>query len=301
MRSIKLNRLCLYLALVIYNFSYSQSYTIIDSLSKEPIAYVNVLMIKDNSGFYSNEQGLFKLSNISLNDSISISCLGYKTILEKVKNLKDTIYLPPKFEQLDDINLSTKKPVIKKVGFKKNKLMWYPEADFQIGMLLKPAKNEKAFVNKITIRTNKSLSFYYKEHKKTPNYNSIIKLMLFSIKDNLPNKPLLTKPIIINCSEKSDKNIEVDLSEEFIIYDVEGLFIAVEMVGELDTNGNVIVKKVNRPGLVFSNIPSDDFSLAKLFAKPKSTEKWVLLDAKKMHEKRDFLLALELELTLYNE
>jgi len=85
------------------------------------------------------------------------------------------------------------------------------------------------------------------------------------------------------------------------VYDAQGLFIAVEIVGELDSYGNVKDQKVNRPGLVFSNIPNDDFSLAKLYAKPKSVENWTLLDAKKMHEKRDFLLVLELELTMYSE
>ena len=95
-----------------HHFTYSQDLTalVLDSLNKHPIPFASIYL-KSGSGVISNEEGQFRLQykqNVS-DDSLFISCLGYKTLKYSVEQLQDSIfYLPPKAITLNSVILTNK-------------------------------------------------------------------------------------------------------------------------------------------------------------------------------------------------
>lgn len=89
-------------------FSQRVSYTVIDSLTKDPVPYVNIIL-KSKSGTISNENGEFSLPKKKdlENEKIKISCLGYKTktvLLKEVTN--NNILLSPESIHLSGVTVS---------------------------------------------------------------------------------------------------------------------------------------------------------------------------------------------------
>ena len=87
------------------------SATIKDSLTKEVIPFANIYL-SSGKGILSNEEGVFRIQlndQISSKDSLSISCMGYKTVVYPVSKFKDSIiFLPYKTIALGSIILSNK-------------------------------------------------------------------------------------------------------------------------------------------------------------------------------------------------
>ena len=84
---------------------------IIDENSKGPIAYA-AIKVDDFHGAFSNEEGFFKL-NIDDLDTVTVSCLGYKTKILKIDDILDNNYiisLEEAINQLDEVFISNKKP-----------------------------------------------------------------------------------------------------------------------------------------------------------------------------------------------
>lgn len=82
-----------------------------DSLTKEVIPFANIYL-SSGKGILSNEEGVFRIQlndQISSKDSLSISCMGYKTVVYPVSKFKDSIiFLPSKTIALGSIILSNK-------------------------------------------------------------------------------------------------------------------------------------------------------------------------------------------------
>jgi len=81
--------------------------TIKDSNTQEPLTGSTIILLRKNRGTTTNEEGYFQLKNVSENDSISISYLGYKTINIHVKTLLNNpntiIELQYSFDVLNEI------------------------------------------------------------------------------------------------------------------------------------------------------------------------------------------------------
>jgi hypothetical protein len=274
--------------------SYSQNHIIIDSSTKRPIPYTNVKFVKKNKGFYGNYQGRFTFNKTS-NDSIQISCLGYNTLFEKVNLLKDTIFLTPKIESLNEIVIYSVPPSLKTVGFKRQKVNFHTGSNLQFGLLLKPIKKyENTFINNILIPIKKSII-----GEKKRNFTGIIKISVFSNKNNLPYESLLETPIIIKCNQDSDNYINVDISKEFIKFDSNGIFFEIEIVGETDSEGSVINREKFLPGITFTNKMSKDFLISKSFYKYKFSNNWKEMKHQEFHLKKEIYLAIQLVLVIY--
>ena len=117
------------------------SATIVDSLSKKPISFATIYL-SNNKGVVSNEDGEFKISydlTSKKNDSLFISCMGYKKLSYPISKFKDSIiYLPPTSIELNSIILSNNTltaeqvieqirqeiPVKYELGFTKKKLFF---------------------------------------------------------------------------------------------------------------------------------------------------------------------------------
>ena len=72
--------------------SQSLNIQIIDSLSEEPVPYTNVYF-SNNNGLISDESGNFELikSQLSQNDSMYVSMMGYKKSSFYINDFNDTV------------------------------------------------------------------------------------------------------------------------------------------------------------------------------------------------------------------
>ena len=82
-----------------------------DSLTKEAIPFATIYL-SSGKGIITNIEGRFKMqydASKQLDDSLFVSCMGYKTIGYPVKSFKDSIvFLPSKTIALGSIILSNK-------------------------------------------------------------------------------------------------------------------------------------------------------------------------------------------------
>jgi len=83
-----------YINIVNETFTITVNGTIKNPNTQEPLIGSTVILLHKNRGTTTNDKGFFQLKNVSKKDSISISFLGYKTVVipvEKFQNNSDTI------------------------------------------------------------------------------------------------------------------------------------------------------------------------------------------------------------------
>jgi len=158
----------------------------------------------------------------------------------------------------------------------------------QLGVLIKPKVTDvKRYVRTVHIPID------LKGLEKKRNFNSVFKVHLFSNNEGMPSNPLIKKPFVIYCNEKSNKIISLDVSENNIEFTDKGFFICIEMVGELDDK--ILDKKSTLPAFRYTNKKSKDITAIPYI-------KGILLDWTRInitnHRMGNFNLAVGLTLTV---
>src|SRR5690554_5434329 len=97
---------------------YSQTFEIRDFLTKKPLPFATIILDNQN-GFYTNENGVFQLDREY--KSITISYVGYESYTTKVETLKDTIFLKPITYNIEEVTITNSKNSLEKIGFLKSK------------------------------------------------------------------------------------------------------------------------------------------------------------------------------------
>lgn len=240
-------KLIFFSLLLFTSVSNAQEITILNTITKKIISYATILNIKEKRGFYTNEKGHFPLTILN-SDSISISHIGYETLKLKVSEIKDSIFLKPNLEILDEIKIVAGESKEKTIGYikKAKTLSWNINEKTELATLIKYKKKYKtAYIRKVYIPIGK-MQLDYKNNKvlkSYPKFNSVFRLHIYSNSKGTPGIELLKKPLIIECNQNSEKIIEVDVSKEFIKLPGKGVFIAIEMIGELDNKRKLLNKK----------------------------------------------------------
>jgi hypothetical protein len=196
-----------------------------DSISGQPIPYVNIWVENETIGTTSETNGNFSL-DIKEEKVLVFSALGYET--KKSSSKTDLILLKPKVFQLKEV-------VIEQPKFKK---------EIEIGNFSKPegyhisgnldwsnAKyfkyetrfEETKFVKKIKIKTRSKVN------------NAKFKIRIFSVnKEGYPENDILSEDIIVTV-KKGKRNNVIDVSNFKIDFPKEGLFIVYEVL-KIETN-----------------------------------------------------------------
>jgi hypothetical protein len=232
-------------------FSFAQqkelSGLILDRVNK-PIAYANIGIVNKPLGTVSSLEGKFKLtiSNDQKNDTIRISCLGYKSRDFIVKDLIENninIKLETYVENLQEVVIFSSKLSIRTDGKlrtnAKNKCI-FANPDFknlnlgsEIGRKFKLGSKKPSILSEF--------KFYIKEN----NFDYVkFRINIYSVLNNKPNKKINTENIFVTVSKNYTDWVEVDLSA-FEIAIQEDIIIAVEWI-EHSKNGN----KLNLPIIV---------------------------------------------------
>ena len=76
-----------------------------NSQNNEPIPYAAVGLMKANKGISTNENGKFELEDVDMNDTLIVSCVGFKKFIGLVKDVKTEIKLPPSVFELPTVTV----------------------------------------------------------------------------------------------------------------------------------------------------------------------------------------------------
>ena len=101
---------------------------VVDAKSKEPLIFAHIYIKKITTGTFTDENGYFTLiiPKSSINDTITVSFIGYETLKIKISEIKSrNILLTPKINMLEEVAIVAKynpKKIFKKVrkNLKKN-------------------------------------------------------------------------------------------------------------------------------------------------------------------------------------
>jgi hypothetical protein len=213
------------------------SITFYDSETKDIVPYVRIQFIKTSHVQYANEYGEVLYSRVD-GDSAIISCIGYKSDLIKIDNnvLKSKIIIYPEKIELNQVIIyseSSHKEQILGNTFK-NKLT-------KLHIKLVPNYNQ---IYAVKIKgTNEKLN-YIKEIcfkiQKGANNQSLFRVHLYKLHNQLIGKSLLKNEIIISTKQAVDDLICINIVDKTIVFNDEGVLLGLEFIGFLNSKNKLI-------------------------------------------------------------
>jgi len=300
------NRL-IWLFLFVSQFAFSQIKGVVkDSISGEPIPYVNIWVENESIGTTSETNGSFSL-DIKEEKVLVFSALGYE--VKKASSKTDIILLKPKVFELDEI-------IVEQPKFKKEiEVGNYETSGFRIGLgNINSAVYFKPYDEMITHPFLKEIKFLTKSDIE----NAKIRIKILSVNaDNTPGESLIDDEIIVSVKKGKSKNI-VDLTEYRFKIPLVGFFISFEklLIEEnkyyneytyKDNQGNKVTRKSMsiEPELCFIPIEYDIIWQSTINGNWTKSKKHILKDPKSyenllMRKYHDKYLAPSMTITLTN-
>jgi hypothetical protein len=218
----KENRLILFF-LVVSQFALSQIKGVIkDSLSGEPIPYVNIWVENETIGTTSEENGSFSL-DIKEEKVLVFSALGYES--KKLSSKNELILLKPKVIELKEVVVASakKNKTIKVNSFKKNKIKVYYGAGTEPTIIAKKIEPTDEIINHPYLKEINFFSLCELEKAK-------LVLRFFEIEaDGKPGDDYLGENIIIIIKKGKNLN-KLNLEKYNIRIPDKGFFIAFEFL-----------------------------------------------------------------------
>jgi hypothetical protein len=201
-----------------------------DSITKEPIAYVSILVENKEIGTTTALDGSFEInSKLETNDNLLFSIIGYGISKVKISNCSNVL-------------LVSKSITIQEVKIKSQPIK-------KIEKLVGNAKKSNTYFSFPSYPIMISKKFEFKsDYKKTPFLKKIkvitatdiegvtFKLRLFKIDSltQLPNESLLNEEIIVKVKRKGKYINEIDLSNYNIEFPKDGLVVGIENILIID-------------------------------------------------------------------
>ncbi|RTL10620.1 MAG: carboxypeptidase-like regulatory domain-containing protein [Flavobacteriaceae bacterium] len=260
-------------------FSQSQNVIVVDSLTNKPIPFVNIYL-SNNNGTFTNENGYFEL-NRKLKDSIKFSHLGYSELTVLASDIKDTIVLSPNAVILKEVNITNGKKIIKYIDFPKKKSHYgsFPVISKSeiITFLIPSNENSDSFISNLNFKFEKKK---YMENQS--NLRTAFRINIYnSLDEKIDNKIFSSETFIVDATKK--ESIDVDLNDYNIQFSKEGIFISIEVIGDIDNEGNITnLKSTLRP--VLTSNTTQDYS-AKTYIKYIFDKKMILNPINEILEK----------------
>ena len=213
---------------------HSQNILVIDSLTQKPIPYITV-RYNENDGTYTDEKGYFTVNNKS-NDSVMLSHIAYNNYSIKAALIKDTIIMSPKTKPLHEI-IITNANSVKHIDFlKKN----FNHGSFPISsrvelvtLIIPGTENANAMITKLELRFEK------KRFEKTEkDIKTLFRINIYTVQQEQIHDKIFTSAVYNRNSLKQEK-VELDLTDSDIQLSENGLFIGIEVIGDVAVNGTL--------------------------------------------------------------
>ena len=209
----------IWIFLIVSQFALSQIKGVVkDSISGEPIPYVNIWVENETIGTISEIDGSFVLATSS-DKNIVFSILGYDKKTLKA-NLTATVLLNPTVFDLKEMVILNKKETKQvEIGIIKNSTFQAFDNGPKVEAKFFPydkSYGKTKFIKEVTIFTDSRID------------NATIKLHFYSVDDNgAPGQELLTKDYIVSLQKGVIKH-KFNLSNFDLEFPKKGLFVAYE-------------------------------------------------------------------------
>lgn len=297
----------IWIFLIVSQFAFSQIRGVVkDSISGEPIPFVNIWVENETIGTTSEPNGSFSL-DIKDEKVLVFSALGYE--VKKASSKTDIILLKPKVFELKEV-------VIEQPKFNKEiEVGNYETSGFRIGLgNINSAVYFKPYDEMITHPFLKEIKFLTKSDIE----NAKIRIKILSVNaDNTPGESLIDDEIIVSVKKGKSKNI-VDLTEYRFKIPLVGFFISFEKLliednkyyneyTYKDNQGNKVTRKSMsiEPELCFIPIEYDIIWQSTINGNWTKSKKHILKNPKSyenllMRKYHDKYLAPSMTITLTN-
>ena len=214
----KENRLILFF-LVVTQFAFSQIKGVVkDSISGEPIPYVNIWVENETIGTISEMDGSFVLATSS-DKNIVFSILGYNKKMLKANQTQIVLLNPTVFDLKEMVILNKKETKQVEIGIIKNTTFQAFDNDPKIEAKFFPYEksySKTRFIKEVTIFTDSRID------------KATIKLHFYKVNENgAPGEELLTKDYIVSLQKGVIKH-KFNLSNLDLEFPKNGLFVAYE-------------------------------------------------------------------------
>lgn len=246
----KVKKLCVWLLFFItYTFSGQIKGVVKDSISGQPIPFVNIWVENEEIGTTSDFDGSFSLMEKNSNKNLVFTALGFEKKIVKATNAKE-VFLKASLIELDEVVLLNKKETKEiEIGDSKkiNHIHFSGDKPWIYGKLF---EFKKEYENTPFI---KNIIFYTYCGKKEAK----LKIRIFELNDSIPSKDLLIEDIIVSVKKGNKKN-KLDLSKYNLTIPKNGVVVGLEWL-IIDENKNETIhenKKTNKTITMISYEPS---------------------------------------------
>jgi hypothetical protein len=292
---------CLLLMILISEISFGQITGVVkDSISNEPIPYVNIWVENENLGTTANENGAFTLNTNTNSKTFIFSSIGYETKKVNSELIKNVVKLKPKITELQEIVVKANKQKNEKVigSFKKSEINFY----FACGKVpwitarffdFNENFNQTPFLKMIRILT--------KSDVKDSKFN----IRLYSVNENGSPGAYVYDKNILGVARKGEKITEIDISKLNIKFPEKGLFIAIEWLiiesNKYEFSYSMNDSKKKYQGIHYEpeigTVPSETDENSWIYNQGKWKKVWKNSGPIKRYKDKYNLLAIELTLT----
>lgn len=189
-----------------------------DSLSGQPISYVNIWVENENIATTSEEDGTFSI-NVATDKNLIFSALGYEKKTIKASQTAE-VFLNAKAFDLDEVVISnsidTKRIII---GQTENTIAQAFDNGPRIDVKYFPynsAYQKTKYIKKVTLSTDSRIE------------DATVKIRFYRVDANgFPGEEMLKKDLIVTV-KNGTKNNKIDLSEYNLVMPKNGLFVGFE-------------------------------------------------------------------------
>ncbi|MFK7833359.1 MAG: carboxypeptidase-like regulatory domain-containing protein [Winogradskyella sp.] len=215
-----------------------------DSISKEKLAYANLILDGKNIGTYSNEDGRYYLNLLKTNiqDTLIVSLIGYDHKKIALSQFIDSVtptynfQLVPKTELLDEILIVSKTKNYSNSQEKLatgNRKTTFPSSSTFSKEIVTLIENPKGKSGKLI---DLQLTFKNRNNKDYKTYPTYFRLYFYRVNaSGFPGKLINFENIIIK-PKKDDKTFKIHLEDKHILFDKTGFFVGIETVKPDDIN-----------------------------------------------------------------
>lgn len=239
-----MKKLFLLLLLFLAKTTYSQNYTVLDSVQNTPISYATISFGNGN-GTFADADGNFRFSKkwYSDIDSLYISAVGYKEQALATTALPKSIVLVQNVAELKEVYITAER----KRKYKTKKLAsiihndyfksWLPTVESEIAVYF-PKDSEKS--TKIaSVYLPIKIESSNRNSSKTQAFSTLFKMQFYSNKKGYPGKRLFYEDIIFIVTDKDKSNFELNVSEYKVFIPKEGIFVSIQVMGYADKEGKL--------------------------------------------------------------
>ncbi|MDR1197803.1 MAG: carboxypeptidase-like regulatory domain-containing protein [Prevotellaceae bacterium] len=215
-----------------------------DSITKEPVEYADIVFMDTDDGTYSNNKGIFYISqNIK---QIEISSIGYYSKTINIEKIIDTVFISPQIYEISETKVlpTKKKRKLVELGYaNKNSIYFIGFISGEEIAVYIPTGNENntfRLIKQVIIRERNALQRQVDIQKR--EYTGIFKINFYKATENKEIGELINTEDIVFTSEILKSKTKLDISKFNVYMPENGIFVAVEFMGTVNDEREEIMK-----------------------------------------------------------